>query len=231
LKTGQLVRVEVTLRGSIPLPDREYAEEKLSALLQLSPIPVTRARVRLTRAHHTAAGQQVIAEATLDLPRRKVRAQIAATGGQEAIDRVRNRLRRKLSQLGSHPASLAGRARPGTPEYADVPPEEREVVRHKVYQPAVATIEEAAWDMELMDYDFQLFSDAVSGWDSVVFRGEQGYGVSYLPERPRLTLEDAAGALGATGHAYLFYRDAVSGRGNVLYRRHDGDYGLITPAP
>jgi len=91
-------------------------------------------------------------------------------------------------------------------------------------------IEEAASDMELMDYDFQLFTDAVSGWDAVVHRRHDGYGVSYLPDQSRLTAEAAVDALDATDWPYLFYRDVGSGRGNVLYRRHDGNYGLITPA-
>jgi hypothetical protein len=94
----------------------------------------------------------------------------------------------------------------------------------------VATPEEAAFDMDLMDYDFQLFTDAVSGWDGVVYRRHDGYSVSYLPDQSTLTLEAATGALDATDLAYVFYRDADTGRGNVLYRRHDGNYGLITPA-
>jgi len=230
VNTIQLTRVEVTLRGSIPLRARSYADEKISALLHLSPVPVLRARVRLTRTHHRCADQQVIAEATLDLNGRPVRAQVAAASSHEAIDLVRDRLRRKLSQLGKHPGGLGGRPRYRTPAYLALPPGEREVLRHKAYQPAVATPEEAASDMELMDYDFQLFTDVVSGWDAVVYREHDGYGVTHLPDQPTLTVRAATGTLDATDLAYLFYRDEGTDRGNVMYRRHDGNYGLITPA-
>lgn len=230
MNTRQLTRVEVSLRGSIPVRAKEYADEKISALMHLSPTPVRRARVTLTRTHHRAADQHVIAEVTLDLNGRPVRAQVAAASSHEAIDLVRDRLRRKLSQLGRHPCGLGGRRRHREPAYAYVPAGEREVRRHKSYQPAVATPEEAASDMELMDYDFQLFTDAVSGWDAVVYRHNGGCDVSYLPDQPTLTLASAVGALDATDLTYLFYRDPVSDRGNVLYRRHDGNYGLITPA-
>jgi len=226
----QLTRVEVTLRGPIPVRAKEYATEKISALMHLSPTHVRRARVTLTRTHHRAADQHVIAEATLDLNGRPVRAQVAAASSHEAIDLVRDRLRRKLSQLGKHPSGLGGRARHHKPAYANVPAGEREVRRHKTYQPAVATPEEAASDMELMDYDFQLFTDAVSGWDALVYRQHDGCEVSYLPDQPGLTLEAAVRALDATDLTYLFYRDTGTDRGNVLYRCHDGNYGLITPA-
>ena len=230
MNTHQLTRVEVTLRGSIPARVKGYATEKISSVMHLSPMPVMRARVVLTRTHHRAADQHVIAEVTLDLNGRPVRAQVAAASSHEAIDLVRDRLRRKLSQLGRHPAELGGRPRLRKPAFAHLPAGEREIVQHKTYQPAVATPEEAASDMELMDYDFQLFTDAVSGWDAIVYREHGRYGVSYLLDQPTLTLGAAIGTLDATDLAYLFYRDAGSDRGNVLYRRHDGNYGLIVPA-
>jgi ribosome-associated translation inhibitor RaiA len=199
--------------------------------MHLAPSPVLRATVKLTQTHHRAGDEHVIAEAALDVNGRPVRAQVAAASSHEAIDRVQDRLRRKLSQLGRHPARLGGRERARKPGYAGVPAGEREVVRHKTYEPAVASPDEAAFDMELMDYDFQLFTDAASGCDSIVYRnGHGGYGIARLPEQPALTLQAAIGTMDATDLAYLFYRDADSGRGNVLYRRHDGNYGLITSA-
>lgn len=126
------------------------------------------------------------------------------------------------------------------------PPGGREVLRHKAFTPAVATADQAILDMELMDHDFQLFTDALSGVDSVVYRdGRGGYQLSRLDgnasptnasvrilidpwEAPRLTLQEAADALDATGSAFLFFANYDSGRGNVLYDCHDGRYGLIT---
>jgi hypothetical protein len=112
---------------------------------------------------------------------------------------------------------------------------------------ARAGADQAILDLDLMDYDFRLFVDALSGVDSVVYRnGLSGYRISRLDgnpaptgtsvpvlvdpgKAPRLTLQAAADALDAKGSGFVFFADAVSGRGNVLYRRHDGHYALVTP--
>jgi hypothetical protein len=111
----------------------------------------------------------------------------------------------------------------------------------------VAGADQAILDMDLMDYDFRLFVDSLSGVDSVVYRdGLSRYRISRLdgnpapantsvpvlvdPFRaPRLTLQEAADALNAAGSAFLFFANPDSGRGNVLYRRQDGHYALVTP--
>ncbi|HZM83273.1 MAG TPA: sigma 54 modulation/S30EA ribosomal C-terminal domain-containing protein [Candidatus Limnocylindrales bacterium] len=107
--------------------------------------------------------------------------------------------------------------------------------------------EQAILDMDLMDYDFRLFVDALSGVDSVIYRdGFSGYRISRLDgnaaptnasvpvpvdpgKAPRLTLQEAADALNAGSSAFLFFANADTGRGNVLYRRQDGHYALVTP--
>ena len=108
-------------------------------------------------------------------------------------------------------------------------------------------VEQAILDMDLMDYDFMLFTDSLSGVDSVVYRdGSSGYRISRLDGNPAptnacvpvlvdphgapsLTLQEAADALDATGAEFVFFANAGSGRGNVLYRRRDGHYALVTP--
>lgn len=110
-----------------------------------------------------------------------------------------------------------------------------------------AGADQAIFDLDLMDYDFCLFTDALSGVDSVVYRdGCSGYRISRLDGNPAptntsvpvlvdpckapcLTLQEAADALNAKGSAFLFFANPDSGRGNVLYRRHDGHYALVTP--
>jgi len=44
-----------------------------------------------------------------------------------------------------------------------------------------------------------------------------------------LTLEEAALRLEAAKNDFLVFRDSDHGRINVIYKRHDGDYGLVTP--
>jgi len=107
--------------------------------------------------------------------------------------------------------------------------------------------DQAILDMDLMDYDFRLFVDALSGVDSVVYRdGFSGYRISRLDgnaaptnasvpvlvdpcKAPCLTLQEAADALNARGTAFVFFANPDTGRGNVLYRRQDGHYALVTP--
>ncbi|WP_020524815.1 ribosome hibernation promotion factor [Catelliglobosispora koreensis] len=229
--TTQQLQIEISAHGAIPARAKEYARHKLEALMRLAPQPVLAARVRLIRTTHRSTGEHVIVEAVMDVNGRQIRAQVAAQGSQEAIDLVQDRLRRKLSQLGRHPSWHGARERAHRPGYAVRPPAEREVLQHKTYGPTYGTAQEAAFDMELMDYDFQLFTDVDSGDDSLVYRtGSEAFGVARAAQQPVLPLRAAIGTLDATDLPYLFYVDADSKRGNVLYRRHDGNYGLIKPA-
>jgi Sigma 54 modulation/S30EA ribosomal protein C terminus len=66
--------------------------------------------------------------------------------------------------------------------------------------------------------------------DSLVGRAGQGYHVVPLPRARRLTLPAALGVLDHSDAPFVFFANTDTGRGNVLYRRHDGHYGLITPA-
>jgi len=104
-------------------------------------------------------------------------------------------------------------------------------VRRKSFEPVRSTADEAMFDLEMMDYDFLLYTDAVSGTDSVVSRGgSKGYQVTALAQAAALTLVAAKEVLDLTDAPFVFFADVQTGRGNVLYRRHDGHYGLITPA-
>ncbi|MFI6847769.1 sigma 54 modulation/S30EA ribosomal C-terminal domain-containing protein [Kitasatospora sp. NBC_00085] len=101
------------------------------------------------------------------------------------------------------------------------------------------------FELEAMDYDFHLFTDATSGFDSVVRRGPaaEGYRLTtgnpqaerVLPVStlgvPRLAVADAVARLDLSGLPFVFFTDAATGRGYVLYHRYDGHYGLITPVP
>jgi ribosome-associated translation inhibitor RaiA len=222
---------EFVIEGDVAARARAYAQEKFAGLARLAPLPILSGHVRFTRTAHRDPATRIIAEVNLDVNGRPVRAQVAASSPFEAVDLARDRLRRKLSQLGRHPARQGGRERAHRPGYAPRAVAQREVVRRKTFQPTTATLQEAEFDLELMDYDFLLFTDAWSNVDSVVARdGRDGYQVTVLRDVPRLTLPTAKAVLDSTDTPFVFYADAETGRGNVLYRRHDGNYGLITPA-
>ncbi len=248
--------------GNVSNRESNYAIDKIGKVLELIAEPVLFASVRLERSADPARERGAIARVNLDLNGEPVRAHVAADQMEEAIDLLEARLRDRLRHLSEHrqalrrrgPASRPGSWRHGnatTPRspYFPRPADDRQIVRHKTYTSAEATVDEAVFDMESMDYDFFLFRDLASGQDAVVWRETTGYRlrlldgateqldqpsaavVEFEAERaPTLSVDEAREYLDS-GHApWVFFQDAASGRGRVLYRRYDGHYGLITPA-
>lgn len=255
---------EVVVVASSDIPDSALARarRKVEALVQYANEPVLHARVRLTRSHDPAIERAVIAQGNVDLNGRLVRAQVAAPTAHEAVELLAKRLRRRLDRMarhwearrGSMPNSAPHEWRHASepmqrPGYYPRPEAERQVVRHKTFAPTRVTPDEAAFGMDLLDYDFYLFTDAQTGQDCVIYRAEptgyrlaQAAGGQARIERwgvpltvstrpaPSLTLAEAKRRLDATGVPFLFFAEPISGRGRVLYRRYDGHYGLIRPA-
>ena len=138
---------------------------------------------------------------------------------------------------------------PRRQDYYPRPEAERQIIRHKAFALGTDTVDEAAFDMDVLDYDFHLFTELGTGQDSVLYRaGPAGYRLAQpTPPRteelaacrlpltvstqpaPRLTTEEAIHRLGLIDLPFLFYVDAATGRSSVLYHRYDGHYGLITP--
>ena len=136
------------------------------------------------------------------------------------------------------------------PGYFPRPVDERRVIRRKSFTLAPCTVDEAAVEMDLLDYDFHLFTEKGTGFAGVLYRaGPTGYRLALVipasPDQlapfelpltispqpaPCLTVEQATERLGLLGLPFLFFIDAAQGRASVLYHRYDGHYGLITPA-
>jgi hypothetical protein len=132
--------------------------------------------------------------------------------------------------------------------YFPRPIEEREIIRRKAFSLARMTVDEAAFDMEMLDYRFHLFVEEATGLDSVLYRTEAGYRLAQIEKttiavvhgnvpvtvspRPAavLTIDEATFRLNETGLPFVFFRDDVTRRGCMLYHRYDGHYGLIAPA-
>ncbi|WP_225848842.1 sigma 54 modulation/S30EA ribosomal C-terminal domain-containing protein [Streptomyces sp. HPF1205] len=258
----QAPEIEVRTRGQMPPGTEDYALDKVGALFDRTREPVLFARVRLTHQADPAVDRPVIAQANLDVNGRPVRAHVAAATVTEAVDVLRDRLAARLESLAEHDEARRERGPGGgphewrhgdeparRPDWFPRPPEERRVVRHKSFSLARETPDEAAFEMELMDYGFHLFTDLDTGEDSVLYRsGPTGYRlarthpgeesvsgtavpitVSDLPA-PRMTVAQAKRRLDLTGYPFVFFAEDTTGRGNVLYHRYDGHYGLITPA-
>lgn len=238
----------------------DYARDKIGGLLRFAHRPVLAARVRLTRHGDPAVERPVVAQANLDVSGRIVRAQAEAVTPREAVDRLEERLRRRLEKTAQHWQARRGpsaesherrhesEAR-GRRDYFPRPEEQREIVRHKSYAPTSLTVDEAARDMGLLDFDFYLFTEAGTRQDSVLYRaGETGYRLAQLTPphdhelapfelsltvsrqpAPQLSTAEAVERLNLLGLPFLFFLDTGRRRGALLYHRYDGHYGLITP--
>jgi ribosome-associated translation inhibitor RaiA len=254
--------VEVTTHGRLP-GAADYARKKVGELGRLTHAPVLHARVRLTQHGDPAVTRRVVAQANLDVNGRPVRAQVDGVTAAEAVDRLEARLRRRLERGAEHWEARRGRlpridahewrhqSEPShRPNYFPRPESDRRVIRHKSYSLPTCTVEEAAHEMELLDYDFHLFTEEGTQQDSVLYREgpaeyrlaqvnpdladelapvEMSLSISPQPA-PRLTVDQAIERIGLLGLPFLFFVDATVDRGSIVYHRYDGHYGLITPA-
>jgi ribosomal subunit interface protein len=219
----------VATKGEVSESAKAYATEKLGRALQHAHGPVLLARLKLSRVED--ADRSEVAEATLDLNGRLVRAQVGARRMDEAIDLLSDRLIRQLEQVANRERTRrrrAGNGPPARPAVARRPPEEREVVAHKSFAIERATFDEAAFDMDVLDYDFFLYTDAETEEDRVVYRDNGDVRVASDP--PLESVTEALERLDAGGEPFVFFREAATNRGAVAYLRYDGHYGLIRPA-
>lgn len=252
--------VQVQVVGDNTPDIADYAERRLREVFEDTGLPVLHARIRITRHANPARERPVVAQANLDVNGRLVRAQLRATTAREAVDGLRDRLRRRLQRvLQRSTVTRADWVQPagteeqeGRPEddLVSLPSEKQEIVRRKTVTPLRYSLDDAAAYMEDMDYDFHLFIEAGSGQESVLYRSDPtGYRLAQVNPQPqsgleahtlpvtvsdhpapRLSEREAADRMGVWAQPFLFFRNKDNDRGEVLYRRHDGHYGLITPA-
>ena len=180
---AQTLQVQTEAHGAVPALAAEVAVRKVRSLLRLAPEPVLFARVKLTMAADPAVERPAIAQVNLDLNGRLIRAQATGADMREAVNRMSDRLRIQLERAarnwaatrGGKPVPLPHEWRhqslpsPRTP-YFPRPPEERKIIRHKAYALARQSPEEAITELELLDYDFYLFTERATGQDSVLYR-------------------------------------------------------------
>jgi ribosome-associated translation inhibitor RaiA len=256
-------QIRVSLDGSVPGDVAPEVRRRVGAVLDHLRQPVLSARVRLLRHGDPAVTRPVDAQANVDVNGRVIRVQVEAETVGEALAQLEEKLRhsaeRAAARWKDHTARKPGGGphewrhideRAHRPSYFPRAAEERRVLRHKTYGRAVCTVDEAAFDMDALDYDFYVFTELGSGEDSVLYRAEPtGYRLAQLRPAPEkvatgavpLTISDkpaavlstaaAVGRLNLSGQPFLFFRPPDGHhRGRVLYRRFDGHYGLITPA-
>ncbi len=261
MEVTQTLQVQTDARGAVPPRSMDLAVEKVQAALRHASEPVLFARVKLTMSADPAVERPAAAQVNLDLNGRPIRAQADAGSMREAVDRMCGRLKIRLDRTARNWAAVGGGkpvARPdewrhqSTPArrlpYFPRPRDERAVIRHKSYAPTRQAPDEAAAEMDLLDYDFYLFTERATGQDSVLYRTYNGFQLVQARPRhgdlgptaasitvsdqfpPRLDTAGAIDRLEALDLPFLFFVDSETGRGSLIYHRYDGHYGHISSA-
>jgi len=156
--------VQVAVEG-LPPTMADYARQKVGALLGQTHQPILFARVRVTRHCNPAMEGPVVAQANLGVNGRLVRAQVAAPTVTEAVDGLEARLRSRLERIAEHWEARRGRRyhpdphewRHGDPPselrpWFPRPAQERQIIRHKSFTLPRCTTDEAAIEMDELDY-------------------------------------------------------------------------------
>ncbi len=247
--------LQLVMRGTVTGDAQAYAGSRIEHLITTVGRPVRFVRLKLTAIDNPGHDRPAMAEVVLDLDRTIIRAHAAAPTFTEAVDRVIDRLqvrirhdrsRRRARRLDRAPIGRPDRPQPAGPRKR---PESGhpEIVRHRSFAPDELTIDEAVWDLGLLDYEFLLFVEADSGDDAFLtrddndqlllrFRRPTNVSISCVADvvvaetpAPLLKQTEAVELLEVGGDRFVFFVDRLTERGNVVYRRLDGHYGLITP--
>ena len=186
---------------------REYVDKKLRRISRHLPTTdLTSVEVELTREDTRNADHRVIAQATIvDINGVILRAEERGRTPNTAVDAVADTLDRRLKEYKgrvyrSAQARKAGKVpslselevaavrgqgdqQPPAPEEAVLAPQGR-LVRVKRFAMKPMTVEEAAFQMEMLGHDFFLFFNSQEGQFNVLYKREDGdYGL-IAPEAP-----------------------------------------------
>jgi ribosome-associated translation inhibitor RaiA len=234
------VTVQLTVRGDISEEDRSYAVRKIERALQKAQAPVLKAHLVLGWESEPAHPNSARLEIGLDLNGVPVRAHVAADGIREGADLLQDRLGHRLVQLQDRAQSRhrwtkqrrafgrvgAERSRPRA--HGRDTSEPPAVVRRKTFAAHPLTVEEAAYEMDLLDHDFYLYTDQRSGSDALIHHTAYGENFAVLLTPAVLSADQAREHLDLAGEPFVFYRESDDSSAQVLYRRFGGGYGLIT---
>jgi len=251
----QLAEPAIVVRGDVPENMVAYAREKLLGAVDQTARWVRGAEARLDAHADPAREGRNHVEMTADLDGDVVRARFSAPTISEAVDGAAARLRRRVQAADDRPEARRlrhresdswhhGDALTGRPPYFPRPEDERTLVRRKTFAMRPESIEEALFDLEVLDHDFFLFVHDETGAEAVVHRVDGGYGLRQRVPTPEAveraemplqvgaapattTVEQAMTVLDESGAPFEFFVDEANGRGAVVYRRYDGHYGLV----
>lgn len=258
--------IEITYftRGPVTDAHREKARRMVEALADKAPRPILFARVKMQADEGRTPDDFAVVQSTIDVSGALIRAQVGAPTIEDGLNTLAERMDRRLRTLVERrrqreerpPSTPEGEWRSGDlptsrPSYLPRPPEERRVVRRKTYAPEASSVEDALFDLDVLDHRFFLFTEEVDGEDAIVYETDDGVRLRKLsggePDvdtasgrplpidvdpapAPEMDEEEAQQRLDASREAFVFFREAGSDRGSVMYRRYDGHYGVVEPA-
>ncbi len=199
------------------------------------------------------------AEATFSLKHGPVRAHAQAATTAEAVDLMIERLRRRVDR---HQSRLHregtkrhdGVASEGSWQHGDLmasprrprpmPDESATIMRRKTFAAAPMTVEEAAFDIEILDHDFYLFEEYKSGHAGVLSMQADGRYLLEIAVNAEVDGAETCPSIESTGQScstsrarqrlldtnddpFVFHRVTTTEPGQVMYRRYDGNYGVV----
>lgn len=250
---------EISTRGEISADAIERARERLERVGSHCREAVLHVELRITDDSAHPAQDHARAESTLSVKHGPVRAHAHAPTVAEAIDLMLERLRRRLDR---HEARLHrigskrhdGVASEGSWRHGDVasaprrpmalPDPSADVVRRKSFAAEPMSLEEAAFDLDILDHDFYLFEEiksARTGLLSVHADGHfelriaatadieapQGMPLERIDGPSTFDDQSAQRQLDAGEDPFVFYRHGDGHASQVMYRRYDGNYGVV----
>lgn len=250
---------EISTRGEISDAAIERGRERLERVGSHCREAILHVEFRVTDDSAHPAQDHARAEATLSVKRGPVRAHAQAPTVGEAIDLMIERLRRRVDRHESRLHRVGtkrhdGVATEGSWHHGDVassprrpqplPDPSAEVVRRKTFAAAPMNLEEAAFDLDILDHDFYLFEETKSGRAGLLSVQDDGRfrlqiadcaDIDISPDMPVdridgpsvLDKQSAQRLLDTGDDPFVFYRPSDEQPGQVMYRRYDGNYGVV----
>ncbi len=173
---------------------RDYITRKMGRLSRHLP-DITTATVEMSRENSKAQDHRLVAQVTLDMDGTVLRAEERGASATAVVDSVIDLMDRRLERYKgkiyrSKQAKKSGKnASIRTLDVPEIPSQEGagddealeaegRVVRVKRFPVKPMTVDEAAFQMELLGHDFFLFQDSDTGQHNVIYRRRDGdYGL------------------------------------------------------
>jgi len=253
---------EISTRGDVDDATIERAKERISRVGSHCREPIIHVELRVTNDPGHLSPEHVRAEATLSVKRGPVRAHAHGATLSEAVDLMIERLRRRVDRHESRLHRVGskrhdGVAAEGQWHHGDVqdaprhprpvPDEAADVVKRKTFAAVPMNVEEAAFDLEILDHDFYLFEEVQSGEAALLSVQDDGrfrlaiaesadidtasnLAVDRFPGPAVLDQQGAQRLLDDGDDPFVFHRVGAAEGAQVMYRRYDGDYGVVVLA-